>query len=124
MSELFGADNLEKLKNKKEADTAEAKEAGVTRGRLSAEGNKMDENRAASILSDPKSTPEDKQRANDFLKIRANTKFTDKQQELNAQRAMENNDLESAAKNILSGNLAQFPVLVSFGEVKRPVCIT
>jgi len=114
MSELFGADNLEKLKNKKEADTAEAKEAGVTRGRLSAEGNKMDENRAASILSDPKSTPEDKQRANDFLKIRANTKFTDKQQELNAQRAMENNDLESAAKNILSGNLAQVRDLVSF----------
>jgi hypothetical protein len=119
---LIGSDNIDKLKDKKAADLAEAKEAGVTRGRLSAEGDKMDDNKAASILSDPKSTPQDRQRAQEFLKIKANTKFTDKEQEINAQRAIEDKDLATAAKNIVSGNLAQIRDLVSFrGDQKTRV---
>jgi hypothetical protein len=122
MSELFGQENLEKLSNQKAADLAKAKEKGVTEGRLEAEGDKMDDNKAASILSDPKSTPQDKQRAQDFLKIKANTKFTDKEQEINAQRAIEDKDLSTAAKNIVSGNLAQIRDLVSFrGDQKTRV---
>ena len=77
-------------------------------------GAKMDENKATGILADPKSTPDDRRKAQNFLKIRSETKFTDKQQELQAQRSLEDGDLNAAAKNIVSGNLAQVKDLVSF----------
>ena len=117
MRELFGNDSLEKYKEEREARIAGKIAGGKKAAEVAAEGGvgaKMDENKATGILADPKSTPDDRQKAQNFLKIRSDTKFTDKQQELQAQRVLEDGDLNAAAKNIVSGNLAQVKDLVSF----------
>ena len=52
--------------------------------------------------------------AQDFLSGKRTDKAKEKQDELNAQRAIENGDLGTAAQNIVAGNVAQIKDLASF----------
>ena len=76
----------------------------------------MDANSAQQIISDPrtdKNSPAYKT-AVSFLAGQRQQKASQKQDELDAQRAMENGDLGTAAKNVVAGNLAQIKDLASF----------
>jgi hypothetical protein len=78
--------------------------------------DKMDANSAQQIISDPrtdKNSPAYKT-AVSFLAGQRQQKASQKQDELDAQRAVENGDLGTAAKNVVAGNLAQIKDLASF----------
>ncbi len=99
MIALFGQDNLNKWTAKNQTAP-----------------DKMDANSAQQIISDPrtdKNSPAYKT-AVSFLAGQRQQKASQKQDELDAQRAMENGDLGTAAKNVVAGNLAQIKDLASF----------
>jgi len=99
ITSLFGADNLKKFAAKNQVAP-----------------DKMDANTAQQIISDPrtdKNSPAYKT-AVSFLSGQRQQKRDIKADELQAQRAIEDGDLGTAAQNIVSGNLAQIKDLASF----------
>ena len=99
ITNLFGADNLKAFAAKNQVAP-----------------DKMDANSAQQIISDPrtdKNSPAYKT-AVSFLAGQRQQKASQKQDELDAQRAVENGDLGTAAKNVVAGNLAQIKDLASF----------
>jgi hypothetical protein len=99
MISLFGQDNLDKW---------------IARSQTAPD--KMDANSAQQIIADPrtdKNSPAYKT-AVSFLAGQRGQKRDEKQDEVNAQRAIENGDLGTAAQNIVAGNVAQIKDLASF----------
>ena len=83
----------------------------------------LTEDKARSIISDPsvdKNSPQYKQAAQ-FIAGKRQDAADKKRDELNAQRAIEDGDLGTAAKNIVGDNLAQIRDIASFkgGEKTR-----
>jgi hypothetical protein len=99
ITNLFGSDNLAKFaaKNQQLPDN-------------------MDENKARAIIADKRTDHNSPAylAAQDFLSGKRTDKAKEKQDELNAQRAIENGDLGTAAQNIIAGNVAQIKDLASF----------